>query len=304
MRLQSEIRQRTGRAFDPALGARFVTETIEHFTSDLFAAVRARGIGNHDRRPIFVIGMPRSGTTLVEQVLASHPRIFGAGERKDVPRLYSELAGGTEQPTALVRSLLDRDPAGLRLIVERTLARLESLEPGRARHIVDKLPENYLFLGLIAALWPEARVIHCRRDVRDVALSCWSNFLNDIRWSDDLRHIAQRIVEHDRLNEHWRAVLPCPLITVDYEALVRDFEPQVRRLLAALDLGLAFDPACLVFHTMNRTVRTASMNQVRSPINSRSIGRWKNYEAALAPLFETFATMGYRPDAPVPLSRS
>jgi hypothetical protein len=152
------------------------------------------------------------------------------------------------------------------------------------------MPGNYIHLGLIAVLWPEARVIVARRDSRDVAVSCWCTFFGALRWANDFRHIAQQILQHDRLMAHWQTVLPVPPIEVRYEELVADFEPQVRRLIEAV--GLPWDPACLEFHTLKRPIRTASLKQVRQPIYSGSIGRWKRYRAALAPLYEMFAESG------------
>src|SRR6185312_5480075 len=139
-------------------------------------------------------------------------------------------------------------------------------------------------------LWPEARVIACRRDPRDVALSCWTTFFGAVRWANDLQHIAERVLLHDRLMEHWRSVLPRPMIEVQYEELVAEVEQHARRLVAAIDLP--WNPACLEFSSLARPVRTASLNQVRRPIYSSSVGRWRNYEVALAPCYERFALNG------------
>ena len=185
------------------------------------------------------------------------------------------------------------DAASFRELADRYVARLEELGAS-ADHVVDKMPSNYMHLGLIAALWPESQVILCRRDPRDIALSCWATYFGAIHWANDLRLVAQQIIEHDRLIEHWKTMLPIPLIEVVYEELVADFEPQARRLIKAV--GLPWDPACLEYHSLERTIRTASLGQVRQPIYSKSVGRWKNYEAALAPLLETFA----RNNHPVP----
>jgi len=281
---QAAARARRGETFDRDRSARDVSEAIASFTPEVFSALR--GLGSPSRRPIFVVGMPRSGTSLVEQILASHPRIFGAGELLDVPRLARELAGASERPSALVRTLLALGPASIRALADRYLGRFDEFDRS-AEHVVDKLPGNYINIGLIAVLWPEARVIVCRRDPRDIAFSCWATYFKELRWANDLRHIAAQIIDHDRLIAHWKTVLPSPMIEVCYEALVADFEPQTRRLIAAL--GLPWDPACLDFHRLNRPVRTASLEQVRQPIYSRSVGRWKNYQAALAPVFETLA---------------
>jgi hypothetical protein len=147
---------------------------------------------------------------------------------------------------------------------------------------VDKMPENSLYLGLIAALFPGAKLIHCRRDPRDVALSCWMTDFAEVRWACDLEHIATRIEQHQRIMEHWQRVLPTPIFEVDYEALVADPDRIARALVAWC--GLEWDPACLEFHSARRPVRTASVAQVRQPVYRTSVGRWKNYERTLAPL--------------------
>jgi len=281
---QAAARARKGEFFNLERSTREFEDTIACFTPEVLEALRGRG--NPSRRPIFVVGMPRSGTTLIEQVLASHPRVFGAGELTDVLSLARELSGVPESQAALVKTLLSLGPASLRALADRYIARLDELAPA-AQHVVDKMPGNYLYLGLITTLWPEARIIVALRDPRDVAVSCWSTYFGVLRWANDLRHIAAQIIQHDRLIAHWKAVLPSPLIEVSYEALVADFEPQARRLIDAV--GLPWDPACLEFHSLKRPIRTASLKQVRQPIYSRSIGRWKHYEAALAPFCEMFA---------------
>ena len=156
---------------------------------------------------------------------------------------------------------------------------------GSADRLVDKMPENLLHLGLIAAMFPDATLIHCRRDPKDVALSCWMTHFQAIRWTSEPGQIASRINESDRLMAHWRRTLPAPIFEVDYESVVDDLEGTSRRLLAWC--GLEWDPACLEFHKTRRPVRTASAAQVRQPIYRSSIGRWKHYEKSLAPLFET-----------------
>jgi tetratricopeptide (TPR) repeat protein len=285
---QTALRTRKGQAASPGWITRFVDESIAAFTPEFFVAVRGRG--SPSRRPILVVGMPRSGTTLVEQILASHPGVFGAGELEDIGQIARELAGPDERPGDLVTNLLTLDRAGMLALADRYLVRLQELDPS-AQHVVDKMPGNLLKLGLIAALWPEARVIACRRDPRDIAVSCWATSFGAIRWANDLRLIGEQILAHDRLMAHWKQVLPVPPIEVSYEALVAALEPESRRLLSALDLP--WDPACLEFHTTRRPVRTASLTQVRQPVYSRSVGRWKHYHTALTPLYETFARNNY-----------
>ncbi len=146
------------------------------------------------------------------------------------------------------------------------------------------MPENYLYLGLIAALFPRAKLIHCRRDLRDVAVSCWMTNFRHLRWAADPEQIVLRFHEYGRLMAHWKNVLPVPVLEVDYEDTVADLEGVARRLVAWV--GLEWEPACLAFHETRRPVRTASVMQVRQPLYTRSVARWKHYEEDLGAVFE------------------
>jgi hypothetical protein len=145
------------------------------------------------------------------------------------------------------------------------------------------MPDNYLYLGLLALMFPRATFIHVRRDLRDVAVSCWMTNFHSIRWASDQEHIAARFRDYRRLLGHWRAVLPVPVQEVVYERLVDDFETEARRLVTAC--GLAWEPACVRFHQTTRPVRTASVTQVRQPLYRTALARWRHYETALADLF-------------------
>jgi hypothetical protein len=145
------------------------------------------------------------------------------------------------------------------------------------------MPDNYLYLGLLAIGFPRATFIHCRRDLRDVAVSCWMTDFSTIRWANDFDHIASRFRQYRRVMDHWNAVLPVPIHHVDYEETVNDLAGVASRLLSAC--GLEWEPACLEFHRTERPVRTASVTQVRQPVYQRSVARWRNYEQALAELF-------------------
>ena len=167
---------------------------------------RVRGFGLESEVPVFVVGLPRSGTTLVEQILASHSQVLGAGE--------IQLAA--ETMAALGREEADRID-GLRQMDRPTACRLAAWHLGRLRasnlaaaRIVNKMPDNYLYLGLLASLFPRAKFIHCRRDLRDVAVSCWITHFQEVRWANDQRHIASRFQQYQRMMEHWRKVLPAP----------------------------------------------------------------------------------------------
>ena len=145
------------------------------------------------------------------------------------------------------------------------------------------MPDNYFLLGLLASLFPRAKLIHCRRDLRDVAVSCWKAHFQAVRWANDQTHMVSRFHAYQRIMAHWRTVLPVPLLEVDYEETVTDLESVARRLVAWC--GLAWEPTCLEFHQTKRPVRTASAVQVRQPAFRTSLGRWKHYEQPLATLF-------------------
>ena len=278
--LQSVELRSKGRGYDPRSFGSFVDELEAAFTPEFFAKVR--GWGLETRRPVFVVGLPRSGTSLVEQILASHPLVFGAGELPLARRSFEAIPEVTGR-SGTVRECLDGlGPGSLRGLALRHLDGMAAVD-GAADRVVDKMPENTVYLGLIAAMFPGATLIHCRRDARDVALSCWLTNFGQVRWASDPDQIASRIAEYRRLMDHWRRSLPIAILEVDYEAIVSDLEREARAMVAFT--GLEWDPACLAFHETPRTVRTASLAQVRRPIHSGSVGRWENYRRPLAGLF-------------------
>ena len=263
-----------GQQYNPTEHALVVTQMIMACTPDFFA--RVRGFGMENELPVFVVGLPRSGTTLVEQILARHSRVFGAGEIKLASETMAALGGQGADFIAGLRQLNHQTARGL---AARHLERLRALHPTALR-IVDKMPDNYVLLGPLASLFPRAKFIHCRRDFRDVAVSCWMTHFREIRWANDPQHIASRFHEYQRLMEHWRKVLPVPLLEVDYEETVADLEAVARRLVVWC--GLEWEPRCLEFHQTKRPVSTASAVQVRQPAFRTSVGRWKHYEQVLS----------------------
>ena len=262
---------------------RDVDQTIATFTPALLS--RFNGGGCESELPIFIVGMPRSGTSLVEQVIASHDEAFGAGERPDMDRLSHTLPAlmGVEEPFPECVAGLDETLTAR--LADEYLTALSGLAPeaGAARRTTDKMPGNFLLLGLIAVLFPEARVIHCRREPMDTCLSCYFQaFVAEHEYTDDLSNLGAYYQEYERLMAHWREALPLPLFEVAYEELIADQERVSRELIAFC--GLEWDDACLRFHETDRHVRTASYWQVRQPIYSSSVERWRNYEEHLAPL--------------------
>jgi tetratricopeptide (TPR) repeat protein len=272
---------RTRRDYAAADHEKFVDGLLRGFDRDFFA--RFAGAGSESRRPVFVFGLPRSGTTLVEQVLASHSQVYGAGELRLARRSFEAIPNllGRSEPARDCVEFLDRTTI-LRL-AETHLERLAAIEKGAFSRIVDKMPDNYMYLGLLAVMFPRATFIHCNRDLRDVAVSCWMTDFRSIRWSNDQSNIGARFRQYRRVMSHWKQVLPSPILEVNYEDTVADLESTARRMIDAC--GLAWEPACLEFHRTERPIRTASVMQVRQPVYQRSVARWKNYEPALAELF-------------------
>jgi hypothetical protein len=222
--------------------------------------------------------MPRSGTTLAEQILASHPQVFGAGELPTLRQLAEH--DGTYPPGP-------NDPmpsrAAIAQLGSRYLGRVARLAQGHTR-LVDKMPTNFFYAGVIAAALPGARIIHCRRDPVDTCLSCYTKqFAGGQIFSYEQNELGQFYQGYLKLMAHWRAVLPAErFLEVDYEAVVDDLEGQARRLVDFV--GLPWDEDCLRFHDTRRMVRTASVMQVRQPIYRSSKGRWHAYAAHLQPL--------------------
>jgi tetratricopeptide (TPR) repeat protein len=272
--------QQRGLNYDPATHSEFVTRMMEAFNPAFFERVRDRGVDSD--KPIFIVGLPRSGTTLTEQILARHSKVFGAGELTLASENFLRLAGDGGDDWRVLENVARLDGPSIRALAAWHLDKLDILAPG-ASHVVDKMNDNYLYLGFLAALFPRAKFIHCRRDLRDVAVSCWITNFRSNRWANAFEHIASRIRDYERLANHWREVLPTPVLEVKYEELVADQEAVSRRLVSWC--GLEWEPECLKFYEGTRPVRTASAMQVRQPIFSRSVARWKHYEKWLAPLF-------------------
>jgi tetratricopeptide (TPR) repeat protein len=288
--LALEQAKRRRRDYDPILHEQFVDAMIRASDPAFFA--RTAGGGVDSRRPVFIFGLPRSGTTLIEQVLASHSRVHGGGEVVLVRRSFEAIPATLGRSMGPMHCLPDLDAPAVRRLAEQHLRWLQEHDGGKAERLVDKMPDNYLYLGLLATMFPHAVLIHCHRDLRDVAVSCWMTHFRNIRWANDPGHIATRFAQYRRLMDHWRTVLTLPIHEVDYVEVVSDLEGVARRLVAAC--GLEWEPACLEFHRTRRPVRTASVTQVRQPVYTQSVARWKNYEHELTDLFARLPRAGGR----------
>lgn len=265
--------------YDEQRHAGKVEATIRSYAPTLFQHLH--GSGNNERRPVFVIGLPRSGTTLLEQMLGSHPAIVGVGEQGlALASLDRALATSGGSPAMITAPAVGAAAAWHLRMLEQRL-HLHSIGQ-RADRIVDKMPDNYLIAGWLRIAFPRATIIHCVRDPRDVALSCWLTQFADLRWSNDLHHIVHRIEQHRRLMRHWRTVIGGHLTEIRYEMLVADPEAQLRRALSAMDME--WHPDMLDFSGRGSFVASASRQQVREPLHARSIGRWRDYEESLGPV--------------------
>ncbi|MDH4377986.1 MAG: sulfotransferase [Ramlibacter sp.] len=273
-------------SYRPEVHRQRVEREMARFSRD-FMTSRA-GWGDPSQVPVFVLGMPRSGTTLVEQILGSHSQVHGAGELSLVPDLIQKLSAwerrlGTrrEYPECVD----DMSQEESRRFAEKHLEELRSHNP-QAQRIVDKLPHNFEHIGLIKLVFPSAKILHMKRDSRDVAMS---NFFIDyaakfggMGFAYDLSWIGEQLVDHERLMRHWHAVFPDQILEVDYDSLVEDVEGWARKIIGYLDLP--WEEGVLNFQELDRSVRTASVWQVRQPVYTTSKAKWKRYESHLEPL--------------------
>ena len=268
--------------YDEARAQRVCQAIVGTFDDALFK--RHGDLGHADSTPVFIVGMPRSGTTLVEQILASHPKIHGAGELTDLHQCI-KAAAGSRDLLEVQHWIGELSAADFENLGKAYCKRLHQIAPGAARtRVTDKMPGNYHFIGWIRLALPEAKIVHVMRDPMD---SCWSNytrlFTQTMEFAYDLDELGRHYNRYRVLMRHWRKVLPEGAIHhVRYERLVEDLEGESRKLLA--HVGLDFDPACLAFHENRRQVRTASVAQVRRPLYKSAVGRWLAYKRALQPL--------------------
>ena len=265
-------------AYNEAAVLEFLKSLALVFTREMIAAKEGRG--NSSPLPVFIVGMPRSGTTLIEQILSSHPKVFGGGELSTLSDVMATFTG-------LDDALASSDPAAadaaLRDVGTRYVEAVRALAPG-AERITDKMPANFRLAGLIHLVLPNARIIHARRNPIDTCLSCFGRaFTGDQPFTYDLAELGRYYRAYDALMAHWRHVLPeRTFLEVNYEDVVGDLEGQARRIVA--HCGLDWDESCLQFHRTERLVRTASATQVRQPIYTTSVGRWRAYGELLRPL--------------------
>lgn len=277
-------RRRIAGTFDRELFDRRVDAIIDLFSSDFFESRRDWGI--RSERPVFIVGLPRSGTTLTEQIIGSHPDCFGAGELftlTDLATATPDRLRSAEKPWPDCAPGLSAEQ--IAALGQDYLEQSSVLAPETAKRVVDKQPLNFWHLSLIAMALPNARIIHCTRDIRDCGLSIFTqNFNTQQQWSTDLGDIAHYWRGYKRLMSHWEAVTGLKMLTVSYEDTIADIEGQACSLLGFLDLS--WDDRVLNFHENDRAVQTPSRWQVRQPLYKTSMARWTRYEDKLGPLID------------------
>ena len=274
-RAQLEYKEGETHGFFDSIKAAFPKEAFENRKYE----------GLSDDRPVFIVGMPRSGSTLVEQILSSHPDIYGAGEVKYLARALGQLRDRFPSLPKYPEMMAKITPAQIDITAKNYQAAIGQ-GAGDAKRITDKLLTNYFFLGLINMMFPNAKVIHTRRDPVDTCLSGFTKlFKDDMPHSYDLGELGRYYGKYRELMEHWETVLPEGfLTTVVYEDVVADTEKEAKRLIKFL--GLPWNEKCVEFHKSDRPVKTASVAQVRKPIYKTSVQRWKKYGAGLQPLVD------------------
>jgi tetratricopeptide (TPR) repeat protein len=279
--LRKQDLQQAGADFNQAAFRTMVDGIIAAFDADFFRQVRSTG--SLSEVPVFVVGMPRSGTTLVEQILSSHSQVVGAGELFDLTQLLASLDQAKKGQGGYPACLSGGGTALLQDVADRYLDRLAKLG-GPAARVVDKMPGNFLHLGAIALMFPRARIIHCRRDPLDCCLSCFLQNFKRISFAFSLEDLGMYYREYERVMAHWRRVLPMRMIDVRYEDLVSRQEAVSRELISYC--GLEWEDRCLAFHKNPRTVAGANSAQVRRPMYVSSVGRSRRYSAHLEPLYK------------------
>ena len=264
----------------------FFDAIMEQFPKEAFENRKYEGIS--DERPVFIIGMPRSGSTLVEQILSSHPGVFGAGEVKYLSRALGQLRDRFPSLPKFPQMMDKVTPAQLDITAKKYLEALSN-GAGNAKRITDKLLTNYFFVGLIHLLYPKAKFVNTQRDPVDTCLSGFTKlFKDDMPHSYDLTELGRYYGKYREIMEHWEKVLPKGVLTtVQYEDVVADTEKEAKALIDFI--GLEWDPKCVDFHKSDRPVKTASVAQVRKPIYKTSVKRWTKYGPGLQPLVDAIA---------------
>jgi len=273
--------------YDPVETEFLYDRIIDVFDRDFVAREVAGADG--EVTPIFIVGLPRSGSTLLEQILASHSLVEGTHELSDLPRVVRSLPGARKPRQLYPDALRDAEPAILVEAGRSYIERTRKFRSGRP-YFIDKNPNNFVHVGLLHLALPNALIINAMRHPLDSCVGSFKQlFAKGQAWSYDLSDIGEYYLQYERLMAHWREILPGRVLDVRYEDVVADLEGQVQRILEYC--GLPFEPQCLEFHETERPVKTASSEQVRQPIYRSAVGRWRHYEDRIEPLIEILAPL-------------
>jgi tetratricopeptide (TPR) repeat protein len=275
--------KRTSITYNSAEQVQFTNKLTHCFTQQMIDHLRS--FANPSALPIFILGMPRSGTTLVEQILSSHPQVHGAGELKYLNHLIQWPVKNQHTTVHYPENILHLSPTICQAIADQYLSYLNDFCPDSLR-ITDKMPNNFIAIGLIHALFPNAKIIHVQRNPLDTCLSCYTKlFTQGQLYSYDLTELGHYYHSYELIMNHWRHVLPNNAwLDIQYETLVSHLDEEAPRLIEFCDLP--WNPACLTFYQSKRQVRTASFAQVRQPVYTSSVARWRRYEQQLKPLIK------------------
>jgi tetratricopeptide (TPR) repeat protein len=284
-------KQRALVSYDP-VQTEVINDRIQAVYTAEFLGERT-GAGLPDPAPIFILGLPRSGSTLLEQILASHSEVEGTSELPYIGRISSSLNRNREHGVNYPEAMRELTPANLRACGEEYLASAKMHRQNGAARFIDKMPNNFPNVGFMSLILPNARIIDARRHPLDACFSCYRQlFAKGQAFTYDLTEIGEYYLQYQRMMDHWAAVLPGRVLTVQYEEVVSDFDAQARRLLDFC--GLPWQDACLKFYESERPIRTPSAEQVRQPIYDRAVGHWRNYERHLGELIDVIAPIRER----------
>ncbi len=278
---QKQWHESRGEGYSMQKHEQFVDSIIRIFTPEFLAS--AHDWGSTSLRPVFIIGLPRSGTTLTEQILAAHPDIYGAGELRLASSSFEALPNRLKMQVAPADCVPHLTSTLIPEIATDYLQKLSRYN-STAQRVIDKMPENYMHIGWLATLFPNAKFIYCTRDLRDIAVSCLITSFRAVKWSNDDDFLIHRFQQHRRIMDHWTTVLPDRILTVSYEEIVEDRESQTRQMLNWI--GLPWHDTCLDHTQTQGIVRTASVSQARQPMYKSSVARWNQFEPFLEELLE------------------
>lgn len=283
-----------GGAYDRKLLEQVCADLKQTYSREFFEARKDFGVDSE--RPVFIVGMPRSGTTLTETIIGAHPQAFAAGELETVKRCEREMGALVLRDEGVQKNARHLSWVGAEVLAQRYLDVIDQKARNNAAiRVTDKMPHNFQAVGFITLLFPRARIIHVRRSPMDTCLSIWQQNFNDAHsYARNLEDLGHHYAHYVGLMAHWREVLPGRMLEIDYEDVVSNQEEASRRLIS--HLGLPWDEACLRPQDVQRTVLTASVWQVRQPVYKKSAGRWRNYGDLLQPLRDTLASFGCSPD--------